>query len=119
MLLTELHTPEAAELLRSRWGAAGRRPAHGLGSMPPPPPAPCSVYELYCDYVMKNPFQEMDQARSAAQRGCLPCAGAWPPAGDTAFRQLGQTRWPPAPPPSCRSSRASCLTLRWRLWWGA
>lgn len=29
----------------------------------------CSVYELYCDYVLKNPFHEMDQVR-----GCC-CAG--------------------------------------------
>ncbi|EFN56460.1 hypothetical protein CHLNCDRAFT_51950 [Chlorella variabilis] len=37
MLLTEPHTPDAAELLRT------------------------TVYELYCDYVLKNPFHEMDQ----------------------------------------------------------
>ncbi|KAI3426462.1 hypothetical protein D9Q98_008829 [Chlorella vulgaris] len=37
MLLTEPHTPDATELLRT------------------------TVYELYCDYVLKNPFHEMDQ----------------------------------------------------------
>ena len=27
-----------------------------------PPPQPTrSIYELYCDYVLKNPFHEMDQ----------------------------------------------------------
>lgn len=37
MLLTEPHTPEATEILRT------------------------TVYELYCDYILKNPFHEMDQ----------------------------------------------------------
>ncbi|PSC70888.1 trafficking particle complex subunit 4-like [Micractinium conductrix] len=37
MLLTEPHTPEVPELLRT------------------------TVYELYCDYVLKNPFHETDQ----------------------------------------------------------
>eukprot|EP00887_Chlorella_sp_A99_P007437 scaffold2.g7437.t1 len=43
MALTEPHTPEAADLLR------------GL------------VYELYCDYVLKNPFHEMDQVIKSEQ----------------------------------------------------
>lgn len=37
MMLTEPHTAEAADILRT------------------------TVYELYGDYVMKNPFHEMDQ----------------------------------------------------------
>lgn len=43
MLLTEPHTPDAAELLRT------------------------TVYELYCDYVLKNPFHEMDQVIKSEQ----------------------------------------------------
>ena len=27
----------------------------------PAPDARCSVYGLYCDYVLKNPFHEVDQ----------------------------------------------------------
>jgi trafficking protein particle complex subunit 4 len=37
MMLTQPHTPEAADILRT------------------------IVYELYCDYIMKNPFHEVDQ----------------------------------------------------------
>ncbi len=32
-------------------------------------PCPCRVYELYCDYVLKNPFHEMDQVRLRARLG--------------------------------------------------
>ena len=30
-------------------------------AFPSPGCTACSVYELYCDYVLKNPFHEMDQ----------------------------------------------------------
>ena len=38
-------------------GSRGTPPSH---SSPLPPPLPLSVYPLYADYVLKNPFYEVE-----------------------------------------------------------
>jgi hypothetical protein len=45
-------------------------PDCALGCVCATVPVP-SVYELYCDYVLKNPFHEMDQVKLI--NGCRPC----------------------------------------------
>lgn len=44
---------------------------HTRTSQAPRPLTRCSVYELYGDFVMKNPFHEMDQVRAAAKAHVL------------------------------------------------
>lgn len=53
-----------------------------------------SVYELYCDYVLKNPFHEMDQV-GRRRRKHSRAAGQGVPGGSAALLAARAQRDPP------------------------